>query len=52
MQRRAYTFSHTIKASYVASISQAIVNNFLPLLLVTFQRDFGIGLEQLRCCRV
>ncbi len=47
MQHRTYNFSHTIKASYVASISQAIVNNFLPLLLVTFQRDFGIRLEQL-----
>ncbi len=47
MQRRAYTFSHTIKASYVAYIVQAIINNFLPLLLVTFQRDFGISLEKI-----
>ncbi len=47
MQKRAYTFGHTIKASYVAYIVQAIINNFVPLLLVTFQRDFGISLEKI-----
>ncbi|NLB38826.1 MAG: MFS transporter [Clostridiales bacterium] len=47
MQKRTWTFNHTIKASYVAYIVQAIINNFVPLLLVTFQRDFGISLEKI-----
>lgn len=47
MRERQYTFSHTIRASYVAYIVQAIINNFVPLLLVTFQRDFGISLEKI-----
>lgn len=40
-------FKHTITASYFGYITQAIVNNFLPLLFVTFQRDFAVSLEKI-----
>ncbi len=38
---------HTILASYGGYITQAIVNNFLPLLFLIFRDSFGIELEQL-----
>ena len=41
------TFKHTKLACYLGYITQAIVNNLAPLLFVTFQRDFGIGLSKL-----
>lgn len=34
-------------ACYLGLVTQAIVNNFLPLLFLTMQRSFGISLEQL-----
>lgn len=40
-------FKYTITASYFGYITQAIVNNFAPLLFVTFQRDFGVSLEKI-----
>lgn len=40
-------FKHTLRASYLAIISQAVVNNFIPLLLLTFQREFGVSLAQI-----
>lgn len=44
---KTWTFKHTIRASYVAYIVQAIIVNFLPLLLVMFQREFGVSLDRL-----
>lgn len=38
---------HTILASYGGYITQAIVNNFMPLLFLIFRDSFGIALEQL-----
>lgn len=35
---------HTVAASYLGYITQAIVNNFAPLLFVTFQNSFDIPL--------
>lgn len=35
---------HTVAASYLGYITQAIVNNFAPLLFVTFQNTFEIPL--------
>ena len=35
---------HTIYASYIGYITQAIVNNFVPLLFLTFQKQYDIGL--------
>lgn len=40
-------YGHTIYASYLGYITQAIVNNFVPLLFLTFQAQYGITLEKL-----
>ena len=40
-------FKHTLLASYIGYIVQAVVNNFAPLLFVTFQKEFAISLGQL-----
>lgn len=40
-------YKHTIYASYLGYITQAIVNNFVPLLFLTFHRSFGISLEKI-----
>lgn len=39
-------FEHTIVACYIGYITQAIVNNFAPLLFLTFQSSFDLQLEQ------
>ena len=38
---------HPLRASYIGYITQAIVNNFCPLLFLTFQREFGLSLGQI-----
>lgn len=40
-------YTHTIYACFIGYIIQAIVNNFAPLLFLTFQREFGISLEKI-----
>lgn len=40
-------YTHTIHACYVGYIVQAIVNNFAPLLFLTFSAGFGLALEQI-----
>lgn len=40
-------YNHTIYASYLGYITQAIVNNFAPLLFLTFSRSYGLGLEKI-----
>ncbi|MBQ7358567.1 MAG: MFS transporter [Lachnospiraceae bacterium] len=40
-------YKHTIYASYIGYITQAIVNNFVPLLFLTFVEDFGLTLDQI-----
>ncbi len=40
------TYNHTIYASYLGYITQAIVNNFVPLLFLTFRETFGLSLNQ------
>ncbi len=37
-------FRHTLAASYIGYITQAIVNNFTPLLFVTFNNTFNISM--------
>lgn len=41
------SYTHTIYACYVGYIVQAIVNNFSPLLFLTFSASFGLALEQI-----
>ena len=40
-------YNKTIKACFTAYIVQAIVNNFVPLLFLTFQRKYNIPLSQI-----
>lgn len=40
-------YKRTLYASYIGYITQAIVNNLAPLLFVTFQKEYGISLEQI-----
>ena len=40
-------YGKTIRACFVGYIVQAIVNNFLPLLFLTLQRQYGIPLGQI-----
>lgn len=41
------SYEHTINASYVGYITQAIVNNFVPLLFLTFVSDYGLSLDKI-----
>ncbi len=41
------THRHTLYASYLGYITQAIINNLPALLFVAFQRDFGFSLEMI-----
>ena len=40
-------YQKTINASFVGYIVQAIVNTFVPLLFVTFQKDYNIPIEKI-----
>lgn len=40
-------YEHTIYAGYIGYITQAIVNNFAPLLFLTFGRNYGLTLDQI-----
>lgn len=40
-------YRHTIAASCVGYITQAIVNNFAPLLFLTFHSAYGVSLEKI-----
>ena len=40
-------YNKTIVACFIGYIVQAIINNFVPLLFLTFQRDYDIPLSQI-----
>ena len=40
-------YNKTIYASFIGYIVQAIINNFAPLLFLTFQKSYDIALEQI-----
>ncbi len=40
-------FKHTIAACYIGYITQAIINNFIPLLFITFNDIYNISLEKI-----
>lgn len=40
-------YRHTIYASYIGYIAQAIVNNLAPLLFLTFQSEYQISIEKI-----
>ena len=41
------TYKHTILASYVGYLTQAITINFTPLLFITFENSYGITMGKL-----
>lgn len=45
--KRFEKYEHTIYASYIGYITQAVVNNFAPLLFLTFARDYGLTLDKI-----
>lgn len=40
-------YKHTLYACYIGYITQAIVNNFAPLLFLTFHKTYGIPLGEI-----
>lgn len=47
MQSIRTSSSHTIYASYLGYITQAIINNFAPLLFLTFAQDYALTLDKI-----
>lgn len=45
MSRQLTNYNHTIYASYVGYVCQAVINNFAPLLFLTFQSEFHLTLQ-------
>ena len=41
------SYEHTIYASYIGYITQAIVNNFVPLLFLTFAAEYQLSLDRI-----
>ncbi len=40
------TYNHTIRSCFTGYIVQAVVNNFVPLLFLTFRSELGLSLSQ------
>ena len=47
MKERRITYKHTVYACFVGYITQAIVNNFAPLLFLTFVSSYGVPLSKI-----
>lgn len=45
--KRLKKYEHTIYASYLGYITQAIVNNFAPLLFLTFAKQYDLTLDKI-----
>lgn len=45
--KRLKKYEHTIYASYLGYITQAIINNFAPLLFLTFATDYNLTLDKI-----
>jgi len=41
------TFAHTRRACYAGYVTQAIVNNLVPLLFIVFQTQYAVPYERL-----
>lgn len=46
-KRNRFTYQHTMYACFIGYIVQAIINNFVPLLFLTFQNSYGIPLAKI-----
>lgn len=42
-----FTYKHTLISCYICFFIQSIVNNFSPLLFVTYSREFSVSLDQI-----
>ncbi len=42
-----FGYQHTMYACFIGYIVQAIINNFIPLLFLTFQSSYGISLSKI-----
>ena len=40
-------YQKTIYACFIGYVVQAIINNFIPLLFLTFQKNYGVPLSQI-----
>ena len=47
MQKIKDNYKYTLSACYIGYITQAIVNNFAPLLFVCFNREFNISFDKI-----
>lgn len=47
LERIRGRYEHTIYACYIGYITQAVINNFAPLLFLTFQKSYKLSLEQI-----
>lgn len=47
LQRIKCSFEHTIYASYIGYITQAVINNFVPLLFLTLATDYDLTLDKI-----
>lgn len=47
LKRIKSSYEHTIYASYVGYITQAIINNFVPLLFLTLAADYHLTLDKI-----
>lgn len=45
--KKTLNYNHTIYASFIGYIVQAVINNFVPLLFLTFQSTYGISLDKI-----
>lgn len=45
--KRYCNYNHTLTACFIGYITQAIVNNFAPLLFITFQKSYQISLDKI-----
>ena len=43
----SHNYRHTIYACFIGYVVQAVINNFAPLLFLTFQKSYGIPLSQI-----
>ena len=44
---KTLNYKHTIYACFTGYVVQAIINNFIPLLFLTFQSSYGIPLSKI-----
>ena len=44
---KTFSYSHTVLACHGSGISQAIINNYTPLLLITLQLTYNLPLERI-----